>query len=191
MLHTHSFGSIRCVCVCVCECIRALHLSQPPPLPPPSHLLLYLPTITNPSLPQRKPAIQTGLEIKSLGVWPGPRHLAGEVGERQPKPLPLGLYCLYRGLVIGSYGTGTKRLLPQPLRRVRISLPPSLSYLSPPHLHPPTITAFFFGKKRKEEKKASVRTGSAPRLSPSSSPRPFPSVSARCLPTCACVCLGV
>uniref|UniRef100_A0A673AP46 E3 ubiquitin-protein ligase RNF220-like n=2 Tax=Sphaeramia orbicularis TaxID=375764 RepID=A0A673AP46_9TELE len=59
----------------------------------------------------RKPAIQSGAEIKSLGVWPGPRPLANEVGERQPKSLPLGLYCLYRGLVIGGYGSGIKRLL--------------------------------------------------------------------------------
>ncbi|KAJ4937420.1 hypothetical protein JOQ06_001979, partial [Pogonophryne albipinna] len=65
----------------------------------------------------RKPAIQSGAEIKSLGVWPGPRPLANGVGERQPKSLPLGLYCLYRGLVIGGYGSGIKRLLPQPLRR--------------------------------------------------------------------------
>ncbi|XP_068593976.1 E3 ubiquitin-protein ligase RNF220a isoform X4 [Cebidichthys violaceus] len=71
----------------------------------------------------RKPAIQSGAEIKSLGVWPGPRPLANEVGERQPKSLPLGLYCLYRGLVIGGYGSGIKRLLPQPLRRDSYTMP--------------------------------------------------------------------
>ncbi|XP_068197405.1 E3 ubiquitin-protein ligase RNF220a isoform X2 [Antennarius striatus] len=71
----------------------------------------------------RKPAIQSGAEIKSLGAWPGPRPLANEVGERQPKSLPLGLYCLYRGLVIGGYGSGIKRLLPPPLRRDSYSMP--------------------------------------------------------------------
>ncbi|MEQ2183860.1 hypothetical protein GOODEAATRI_002271 [Goodea atripinnis] len=54
-----------------------------------------------PLLPQRKPALKPGAEIKSIGVWSGSRPLANEVGERQPKSLPLGLYCLYRGLVIG------------------------------------------------------------------------------------------
>ncbi|XP_035491392.1 E3 ubiquitin-protein ligase RNF220a isoform X4 [Scophthalmus maximus] len=71
----------------------------------------------------RKPAFQSGVEIKSLGAWPGPRPLASEVGERQPKSLPLGLYCLYRGLVIGGYGSGIKRLLPQPLRRDSYTMP--------------------------------------------------------------------
>ncbi|XP_068424918.1 E3 ubiquitin-protein ligase RNF220a isoform X2 [Clinocottus analis] len=71
----------------------------------------------------RKPAIQSGAEIKSLGVWPGPRPLANEIRERQPKSLPLGLYCLYRGLVIGGYGSGIKRLLPQPLRRDSYTMP--------------------------------------------------------------------
>ncbi|XP_075878414.1 E3 ubiquitin-protein ligase RNF220a isoform X4 [Nelusetta ayraudi] len=71
----------------------------------------------------RKPAIQSGMEIKSLGAWPGPRPLANEVGERQPKSLPLGLYCLYRGLVIGGYSSGIKRLLPQPLRRDSYTMP--------------------------------------------------------------------
>ncbi|XP_035025811.1 E3 ubiquitin-protein ligase RNF220a isoform X3 [Hippoglossus stenolepis] len=71
----------------------------------------------------RKPAIQLGAEIKSLGAWPGPRPLASEVRERQPKSLPLGLYCLYRGLVIGGYGSGIKRLLPQPLRRDSYTMP--------------------------------------------------------------------
>ncbi|TMS10222.1 hypothetical protein E3U43_002881 [Larimichthys crocea] len=78
----------------------------------------------------RKPAIQSGTEIKSLGAWPGPRPLANEVGERQPKSLPLGLYCLYRGLVIGGYGSGIKRLLPQPLRRVAGSVAPHAALLS-------------------------------------------------------------
>ncbi|XP_036939518.1 E3 ubiquitin-protein ligase RNF220a isoform X1 [Acanthopagrus latus] len=78
----------------------------------------------------RKPAIQSGAEIKSLGAWPGPRPLANEVGERQPKSLPLGLYCLYRGLVIGGYGSGIKRLLPQPLRRVAGSVAPQAALLS-------------------------------------------------------------
>ncbi|XP_069020532.1 E3 ubiquitin-protein ligase RNF220a isoform X1 [Embiotoca jacksoni] len=71
----------------------------------------------------RKPAFQSGAEIKSIGAWPGPRPLANEVGERQPKSLPLGLYCLYRGLVIGGYGSGIKRLLPQPLRRDSYTMP--------------------------------------------------------------------
>ncbi|XP_039671244.1 E3 ubiquitin-protein ligase RNF220a isoform X5 [Perca fluviatilis] len=78
----------------------------------------------------RKPAIPSGTEIKSLGVWPGPRPLANEVGERKPKSLPLGLYCLYRGLVIGGYGSGIKRLLPQPLRRVAGSVAPHAALLS-------------------------------------------------------------
>ncbi|XP_078120890.1 E3 ubiquitin-protein ligase RNF220a isoform X4 [Sander vitreus] len=78
----------------------------------------------------RKPAIPSGAEIKSLGVWPGPRPLANEVGERKPKSLPLGLYCLYRGLVIGGYGSGIKRLLPQPLRRVAGSVAPHAALLS-------------------------------------------------------------
>ncbi|XP_077413689.1 E3 ubiquitin-protein ligase RNF220a isoform X2 [Vanacampus margaritifer] len=72
----------------------------------------------------RKPAIQSGVEIKRLRAWPGPRPLASEVRERQPKSLPLGLYYLYRGLVIGGYGSSIKRLLPQPLRRVAAQTPP-------------------------------------------------------------------
>ncbi|XP_037131419.1 E3 ubiquitin-protein ligase RNF220a isoform X2 [Syngnathus acus] len=71
----------------------------------------------------RKPAIQSGVEIKRLGAWPGPRPLASEVRERQPKSLPLGLYYLYRGLVIGGYGSSIKRLLPQPLRRDSYTMP--------------------------------------------------------------------
>ncbi|XP_051944717.1 E3 ubiquitin-protein ligase RNF220a isoform X2 [Hippocampus zosterae] len=71
----------------------------------------------------RKPAIQSGVEIKRLGAWPGPRPLAGELRERQPKSLPLGLYYLYRGLVIGGYGSSIKRLLPQPLRRDSYTMP--------------------------------------------------------------------
>lgn len=118
------------------------HLS-PLPFPPSS------PLPSAPSLPQRKPAIQSGAEIRSLGVWPGPRPLANEVGERQPKSLPLGLYCLYRGLVIGGYGSGIKRLLPQPLRRVRHSLPPLpspplLSFSSLP------IMPLFFSRGKEE-----------------------------------------
>lgn len=118
------------------------HLS---PLPFPSSS----PLPSAPSLPQRKPAIQSGAEIRSLGAWPGPRPLANEVGERQPKSLPLGLYCLYRGLVIGGYGSGIKRLLPQPLRRVRHSLPP----LPPPLLSPPSslpIMPLFFSRGKEE-----------------------------------------
>lgn len=107
------------------------HLSPPLLLPHP-----------HPSLPQRKPAIQSGVEIKSLGAWPGPRPLANEVGERQPKSLPLGLYCLYRGLVIGGYGSGIKRLLPQPLRRVRHSLPPPLLFFPLPS----SLIAPFFSR---------------------------------------------
>lgn len=120
------------------------HLSPPLLLPHP-----------HPSLPQRKPAIQSGAEIKSLGAWPGPRPLANEVGERQPKSLPLGLYCLYRGLVIGGYGSGIKRLLPQPLRRVRHSLPPPLLFL-PPSLPPSSLRSF-----REEKKRVSIRLGSS------------------------------
>ncbi|XP_077393560.1 E3 ubiquitin-protein ligase RNF220a isoform X2 [Festucalex cinctus] len=71
----------------------------------------------------RKPAIQSGVEIKRLGAWPGPRPLASEVRERQPKSLPLGLYYLYRGLVIGGYGSSIKRLHPQPLRRDSYTMP--------------------------------------------------------------------
>ncbi|XP_077471440.1 E3 ubiquitin-protein ligase RNF220a isoform X3 [Stigmatopora argus] len=71
----------------------------------------------------RKPAIQSGVEIKKLGPWAGPRPLACEVRERQPKSLPLGLYYLYRGLVIGGYGSSIKRLLPQPLRRDSYTMP--------------------------------------------------------------------
>ncbi|XP_072220743.1 E3 ubiquitin-protein ligase RNF220a isoform X1 [Leuresthes tenuis] len=71
----------------------------------------------------RKPAIRTGAEIKSIGAWPGSRPLANEVGERHPKSLPLGLYCLYRGLVIGGYSSSIKRLLPQPLRRDSYTMP--------------------------------------------------------------------
>ncbi|XP_049603492.1 E3 ubiquitin-protein ligase RNF220a isoform X3 [Syngnathus scovelli] len=71
----------------------------------------------------RKPAIQSGVEIKRLGAWPGPRPMASEVRERQPKSLPLGLYYLYRGLVIGGYGSSIKRLLPQPLRRDSYTMP--------------------------------------------------------------------
>ncbi|XP_077413690.1 E3 ubiquitin-protein ligase RNF220a isoform X3 [Vanacampus margaritifer] len=71
----------------------------------------------------RKPAIQSGVEIKRLRAWPGPRPLASEVRERQPKSLPLGLYYLYRGLVIGGYGSSIKRLLPQPLRRDSYTMP--------------------------------------------------------------------
>ncbi|XP_034039401.1 E3 ubiquitin-protein ligase RNF220a isoform X2 [Thalassophryne amazonica] len=71
----------------------------------------------------RKPAIQSGMESKILGVWPGPRPLANEVGVRQPKSLPLGLYYLYRGLMIGGYSSSIKRLLPQPLRRDSYTMP--------------------------------------------------------------------
>ncbi|XP_061792112.2 E3 ubiquitin-protein ligase RNF220a isoform X2 [Nerophis lumbriciformis] len=71
----------------------------------------------------KKPAVQSGVEIKKLGAWPGPRPLANEVGERLPKSLPLGLYYLYRGLVIGGYSSGLKRLLPQPLRRDSYTMP--------------------------------------------------------------------
>ncbi|CAL8368476.1 unnamed protein product [Boreogadus saida] len=72
----------------------------------------------------RKPAIQSGAENKSLGVWPGPRPPANQVGGRQqPKSLPLGLYCLYRGVVIGGYSSGIKRHLPQPLRRDSYTMP--------------------------------------------------------------------
>lgn len=80
-------------------------------------------------------------------MWPGPRLLANEVGERQPKSLPLGLYCLYRGVVIGGYSSSIKRLLPQPLRRVRHSLPPlppTLLLLFLPH-----PSDLFEGKKKK------------------------------------------
>lgn len=86
-------------------------------------------------------------------MWPGPRPLANEVGERQPKSLPLGLYCLYRGLVIGGYGSGIKRLLPQPLRRVRHSLPPPLLFLPPSSS---LISPFF---SRGKEKSAHHQTG--------------------------------
>lgn len=106
------------------------------------HLSPPLLSHPHPSLPQRKPALQSGAEIKRLGAWPGPRPLANEVGERQPKSLPLGLYCLYRGLVIGGYGSGIKRLLPQPLRRVR-HLPPSSAPLPPPLPPPPSSLRSF------------------------------------------------
>lgn len=122
------------MCVCPHACLShfsvcsqygsmiSCHLSPPTsPLPPSPSLLL-----------QRKPAIQSGAEFKSIGVWPGSRPLAKEVVERQPKSLPLGLYCLYRGLVIGGYSSSIKRLLPQPLRRVRHSLPPSSTCPRPP-----------------------------------------------------------
>lgn len=155
------------------------HLSPPLLLPRP-----------HPSLPQRKPAIQSGAEIKSLGAWPGPRPLANEVGERQPKSLPLGLYCLYRGLVIGGYGSGIKRLLPQPLRRVRHSLPPPLLFLPPPFLPHRSV---LFERKRKECPSDWVH----PWLSPSSSPPSLPASLRLCsLPAqyrvCArlCVCAG-
>lgn len=116
------------------------HLSHPSPLPPPP-----------PLLPQRKPTIQSGAEIRSIGAWPGSRALANEVGERQAKSLPLGLYCLYRGLVIGGYGGSIKRLLPQPLRRVRHFLPPPLPPLAPP-LIPPSLShlCVLFKMKRNE-----------------------------------------
>lgn len=116
------------------------------------HLSPRLPPLSSPTPPipptQRKPAIQSGAEIKSLGVWPGPRPLANEVRERQPKSLPLGLYCLYRGLVIGGYGSGIKRLLPPPLRRVRHSLRSSSSLLPPPSSPP------FFSRGKEEEEGA-------------------------------------
>lgn len=147
------------------------HLSPPLLLPHP-----------HPSLPQRKPAIQSGVEIKSLGAWPGPRPLANEVGERQPKSLPLGLYCLYRGLVIGGYGSGIKRLLPQPLRRVRHSLPPPLLFLPPPFLPHCSV---LFERKRKECPSDWVH----PWLSPSSSPPSAcfpPSLLVACPISCLC-----
>lgn len=175
-----------CTCVIVECCAQyqpasmiSCHLSPSLPSPPP---------LPHPSLPQRKPAIQSGAEIKSLGAWPGPRPLANEVGERQPKSLPLGLYCLYRGLVIGGYGSGIKRLLPQPLRRVRHSLPPPLLFLTLPLLlltHP----SILFLRKRKERPSDWVHS----RLSPLS-PLPLLAslVSACCLPDmsylCVCVC---
>ena len=139
-----------CPC-CTAVCMRAISSSpgtvidatfRPPPLLFPHPL---------PPLPQRKPAIQLGAEIKSLGAWPGPRPLASEVRERQPKSLPLGLYCLYRGLVIGGYGSGIKRLLPQPLRRVRHSLP----HFPLPPPPPPSLRSF-----REEKRGAPIRMGS-------------------------------
>lgn len=156
------------------------HLS---PLPFPSSS----PLPSAPSLPQRKPAIQSGAEIRSLGAWPGPRPLANEVGERQPKSLPLGLYCLYRGLVIGGYGSGIKRLLPQPLRRVRHSLPPSLLRSSPPLL-PSHHASVLFKRKRRECPSDCVR----PRFSPSSSPPSAclpPSLPVACPISYPCVCV--
>lgn len=163
------------------------HLSPPTSLS--SHTL-------TPLLPQRKPAFQSGAEIKSLGAWPGPRPLANEVGERQAKSLPLGLYCLYRGLVIGGYGSGIKRLLPQPLRRVRHSDPPSSAPLPayPPQTHIPLLPlshrSFLFKRKGKECPLGCNR----PRLSPSSSPPcarfpPSCSLPARYyVYVCLCVC---
>lgn len=148
------------------------------PLPPPRlPLLLPLQPPQTPSLPQRKPAIQSGMELKSLGAWPGPRPLANEVGERQPKSLPLGLYCLYRGLVIGGYSSGIKRLLPQPLRRVRHSLPPppppSNLFHSPLPIFLPSHHASVLSTRKRREWL----------LLPSCPPSAClpPSVSARCL----------
>lgn len=146
---THSRVCVVWVCVWPCACL--LHcgvcaISTSPPLWLAATFRPLSSPYPHPSLPQRKPAIQSGAEIKSLGAWPGPRPLANEVGERQPKSLPLGLYCLYRGLVIGGYGSGIKRLLPQPLRRVRHSLPPPLLSFSSP---PPLISLFFSRGKEK------------------------------------------
>lgn len=129
---------------CVCVCAHAISASPVLWLAAPSS-----PLHPFPSLPQRKPAIQSGTEIRSLRVWPGLRPLANEVGERQAKSLPLGLYCLYRGLVIGGYGSGIKRLLPQPVRRVRHSLPPPLLFL-PPSSHLLPHLSILFKRKRSE-----------------------------------------
>lgn len=51
--------------------------------------------------------------------------------------------------MIGGYGSGIKRLLPQPLRRVRHSLPPALLFLPSP---PPFLLHLLvlFERKRKE-----------------------------------------
>jgi len=173
-----------CVCVCVCVCAHACAISTSPAFMISCHLSPTTPPSPHlpPPLPptQRKPAIQSGAEIKSLGVWPGPRPLANEVRERQPKSLPLGLYCLYRGLVIGGYGSGIKRLLPQPLRRVRRSLPPPLLPL--PHL-----SVLFERKRIKGRPSHWVHSWRSLSLIPSSLCLP-PSVSAR-LPARYRVCV--
>lgn len=152
-------------CVCFTEQVSCHRLSpisvirchlwplpHSPTAPPTSS-----PLPPTPSLPQRKPAIQSGLELKSLGAWPGPRPLANEGRERQPKSLPLGLYCLYRGLVIGGYSSSIKRLLPQPLRRVRYLLPPPSPSFPPPPAdapHPISVpshhASVLFERKRRE-----------------------------------------
>lgn len=112
-------------------------------------------------------------------MWPGLRPLANEVGERQAKSLPLGLYCLYRGLVIGGYGSGIKRLLPQPVRRVRHSLPPPLLFLSPSSHLLPHLSILF--KRKRSERPMKLGPSMAFSLILSSLCL-TPSVSACCLP---------
>lgn len=124
------------------------------------------------------------MESKSLGVWPGPRPLANEVGERQPKSLPLGLYCLYRGVVIGGYSSGIKRLLPQPLRRVRHSLPPSLLLLPPSSSLIPLI--FSMGKEQEDIHLSPPRPHP---LSSACSPLPLLRLPAACPESCLCRCV--
>uniref|UniRef100_A0AAQ4R7P7 Ring finger protein 220a n=1 Tax=Gasterosteus aculeatus aculeatus TaxID=481459 RepID=A0AAQ4R7P7_GASAC len=131
----------------------------------------------------REPAIQSGAEIKSLGVWPGPRPLAHEVRERQPKSLPLGLYCLYRGLVIGGYGSGIKRLLLTASTEGK-ELSPLLLLPPPPSL----ISSVLFERKRRRRGRPSDWVHSW--IAPSSSP-PCACLTPSLLDACPIPCPSV
>ncbi|XP_046871538.1 E3 ubiquitin-protein ligase RNF220a isoform X5 [Hypomesus transpacificus] len=63
---------------------------------------------------------QSGAEDKSLGAGPLVAAVAPKADAASSKPLPLSIYCMYRGYVMGC-GGGIKRLLP--LRRDSYTMP--------------------------------------------------------------------
>lgn len=82
--------------------------------------------------------------------------------------------------MIGGYGSGIKRLLPQPLRRVRHSLPPSSS----------SLISVLFERKTNEHQSHWVHSWLRPSSSPPCACIP-PSLVVACPVLCLCVCTCV